>query len=116
MPDAATILARVRSRGANVALDDGELTIVNGRKLPAGAAAFIAEHRAALIRHLAAEDEGIEEAAAVIEFDGHAPREWAEQFAAILIRTRPAGVADADWSWFITRCGQIIDETPARAA
>lgn len=116
MPDAAEILSRVRRHGANVVMRNGELAIVNSRKLPDAAADYIAANRDALIEHLTGEQAAVDECAASIEFDGRTPREWAEQFADILIRQRPAGVSDLDWGWFITRCGQIIDEAPEREA
>lgn len=78
---------------------------------------FIVQHRDAIASYLAevAED-AFEERAAIIEFDGRAPRQWAEQFARILYQRRPAGVSELDWSWFVTACGRIIDEAPERAA
>ena len=116
MADPATIMSRVRAKGANIVIRNGELAVLNARKLPAGSTDFIAENRSALLAYLADEQVEFDERAAAIEFEGRTPREWAEQFAEILIRTRPAGVSDLDWSWFVTRCGQIIDEAPERKA
>ncbi len=115
MADPAKIMGRVRALGANVVIDGGGLKIVNGRKLPGDAMAFIKQHAGEIADWLDREGE-IEERAAIIEFDGGSPRAWADQFARILISSRPAGVSDLDWSWFITRAGQIVDEAPARAA
>jgi hypothetical protein len=116
MADPAKIMARVRALGANVVIDGGGLKIINGKKLPADALAFIKQHAGAIADWLDREGE-FEERAAIIEFDGHTPREWAEQFAKLLISMRPQGVSDLDWSWFINRAGNIIDEAPmARAA
>jgi len=115
MADAAKIIERIRANGANVEIDGGKLRIVNRNKLPPGAGDFIRANAKAIAAFLDQEHE-FEERAAIIEFDGHAPREWAEQFAKTLIANKPSGVDEIDWSWFITRCGQIIDEAPARAA
>ncbi|WP_158876976.1 hypothetical protein [Antarcticirhabdus aurantiaca] len=116
MASVADLVARVRERGANVVLENGNLRIVNSRKLPAGGADFIAKHHEAIVRFLEDENAEFDERAGIIQFDGKAPREWAEQFADILIRHRLRGVSDLDWSWFITRCGQIIDEAPQAGA
>jgi hypothetical protein len=116
MADAAEILARVRARGANIVMDGDRLRLVGATKLSPEARQFVTDHRAAIVEHLRAErDAEIEERAAVIEFEGKAPREWAEQFAQILYARRPQGVSDIEWSWFITTCGRIIDEAPARS-
>lgn len=115
MVDPAKIMTRVRALGANVIIDGGGLKIVNGKKLPADAVAFIKQHAGEIANWLDREVE-FEERAAIIEFDGGSPRVWAEEFARILISKRPEGVSDLDWSWFICRAGQIVDEAPARAA
>lgn len=111
---AGSIMARIRAAGANVEIDGGKLHIVNGRKVPDDLRAELRRNGRAVAEWLDREGE-FEERAAIIEFDGHAPREWAEQFAAVLIKNRPPAVSDLDWSWFITRCGQIIDEAPRAA-
>lgn len=113
----ADILDRVRSHGANIVLDDGQLLLVSRGKLPAEAIAFIRQHRTAIAALLREDQEGeFDERAAIIEYDGKTPRAWAEQFARILTERRPKGVEDLDWSYFLTACGRIIDETPDRRA
>jgi hypothetical protein len=99
--------------GANIVLEKGALRLVNKVKLPAEALAYITKHRSEIGEFLREQEGDFEERSAIIEFDGRSPREWAHQFADILIRHRPPNVSDLDWSWFITRCGQIIDEGPA---
>lgn len=115
MADVTKLIERIRVNGANVAFESGRLRIVNAAKLPEGALDFIKAHGRAIADFLDREAE-FEERAAIIEFDGRAPREWAEQFARVLMQQRPAHVSDVDWSWFITRAGQIIDEAPERRA
>ncbi|TGT36199.1 hypothetical protein [Mesorhizobium sp. M8A.F.Ca.ET.165.01.1.1] len=113
----ADLVDRVRSFGANIVLDGSALRIVNGQKLPAQARGFIAKNSKAIAEYLRS-DENVEfeERAAIIEFDGNIPREWAEQFARFLSRAKPAGVSEIDWSWFLTTCGRMIDEAPGAAA
>lgn len=116
MSSAADIITRVRELGANIVLEKGALRLVNKAKLPAEALAYIAKHKLEIGEFLREQEDDFEERAAIIEFDGKMPREWAEQFADILVRRRPPGISDLDWSWFITRCGQILDEAPNRSA
>ena len=115
MANPARIMERIRAHGANIMLDGGKLEIINRAKLPDGALDYIKQNARDIADFLDREG-GFEERAAIIEFDGGAPREWAEKFASILIKSRPSGVNDLDWSWFITSCGKIIDEAPARRA
>lgn len=115
MADPAKIMARIRAHGANIMIDGGKLEIINRTKLPDGALDYIKQNARAIASFLDQEGE-FEERAAIIEFDGGAPRDWAEKFANILIKSRPSGVSDLDWSWFVTRCGRIIDEAPERRA
>lgn len=112
MADPAKIIERIRANGANVEIDGGRLRIINRAKLPDGAAEFIRSNARQIAAFLDREGE-VEERAAIIEFDGHTPRQWAEQFARLCIENRPPNIADEDWSWFITRCAKIIDEEPA---
>ncbi|WP_189423044.1 hypothetical protein [Devosia pacifica] len=110
-------MARVRSRGADLRLVNGALRIVNGNRLDSTARDYIMQHRQEVRAYLEAErDFEIEERAALIEFDGGAPRQWAEQFARVLYSQRPDGVSDLEWSWFMTACGRMIDEAPGRRA
>lgn len=117
MADVADLFNRVRSFGANIVLDGNSLRIVNPQKLPASARTYIAKNGQAVAEYLRS-DENIEfeERAAIVEFDGGAPREWAEQFARYLSLTKPAGVSEMDWSWFLTTCGRMIDEAPGASA
>ncbi|RDE08370.1 hypothetical protein [Pelagibacterium lacus] len=117
MADAAAILDRIRSFGANVVLDGDQLRLINSRKLPAEARAFLAQHREAIGDLLRRDREAsFEERAAIVEFDAGAPREWAEAFARFLTRTKPAHVSEIEWSWFLGTCGRMIDEAPKVAA
>ncbi len=112
MPDPAKIMARVRALGANVMIDGGKLKIVNGKKLPGDALAFIKSHAGEIAAFLDREGE-FEERAAIIEFDGGAPREMAEQFARVCIEASKGRWPEPDRAWFIGRCAQIIDEAVA---
>ncbi|AZO47089.1 MAG: hypothetical protein E5V66_00280 [Mesorhizobium sp.] len=116
MTDVADLIDRIRSFGANIVLDGNSLRIVNRQKLPPAAGAYVAKHGKAIAKYLRS-DENIEfeERAAIIEFEGGAPREWAEQFARYLTKTKPAATDVMEWSWFLTTCGRMIDEAPRAA-
>jgi hypothetical protein len=115
--DVDKLLERVRSYGANIIVDSGGLRLVNKDKLPPQAIPVIAAHSEEIARVLD-EDRRVafEERAAIIEYDGRVPREWAEQFAGLLFTRKPVGVDELDWTWFLSTCGRIIDEAPARSA
>lgn len=117
MADPAKIIARVRTLGGDIVLDGDRLFIANRSKLPTQAIQFIEMHAKEIAAVLQAERAvEIGERAAIIEYDGHVPREWAEQFAQILISRKPKNVDEGDWAWFLTACGRIIDEAPRRVA
>ncbi len=64
----------------------------------------------------AATDEAdLEERAAIAEFDGGAPRVYADAFASLQCQ-RPLTVSDADWRQAINDAGLFLDEWGALAA
>lgn len=109
MPDAAKILDRVRSHGANVMLDGSHLEIINPRKLPEGAAAYIRQNAKAIAAFLDRESE-FEERASIMEFDGGLTRSSAEYITKILLASPPDGANLADWQWFVMQSAKIAEE------
>jgi hypothetical protein len=58
-----------------------------------------------------------EERAAIVEYDGGAPRAWAEGFARLNPALSPDGVPPQRWLQFIDDCGMFLDDGwPAKAA
>lgn len=112
MAEASEIVARVRRLGANLEHDAKGLRIINRAKLPPEAISFIEKHKVAIADYLDEEQMAFEERAAIIEFDGHTPREWAEQFARLLIKTPSPKIDRFAMPWFRDRCGEIIDAAP----
>ena len=53
-----------------------------------------------------------EERAAIVEYDGGAPREWAEGFARLNPNQPPADVPPHRWLRFIDDCGHFLDGGP----
>lgn len=114
MADVAKIIERIRAAGANVELDAGKLRIVNSKKLPEGALAFIKQHGKDIAAFVEREGD-FNERAAIAEFEGGLQRRHAEEFAAILLASPPAGCNPADWTWFVSKAAEIAD-TQRRAA
>lgn len=109
MADVGKIIERIRANGSNVAFENGRLRIVNGDKLPPGALDFIKAHGRAIADWLDREGE-FEERAAIIEFDGRAPRVMAERFARECIDIVRSSVSEFDRAWLLTRAGAFVDE------
>lgn len=106
------IVKRIRAQGANVIIDDGRLRLINRNRLTAEALAYIRQNAKAIAEFL--DDEGeFEERAAIMEYDGGVPREWAEEFAGRLRQKRPDGVSDRQWEEFEVACAWMIDQLPA---
>lgn len=51
-----------------------------------------------------------EERAAIIEYDGGAPRSWAEALARLDLKRPPCDMSFKRWLQFIDDCGRFIDE------
>lgn len=112
MAEAAAIVARVRKLGSNLELNAKGLRIINRAKLPPEAISYIGKHKVAITEFLEDEQVAFEERAAIIEFDGHTPREWAQLFAHLLIKTPSPEIDRFALPWFRDRCGEIIDAAP----
>lgn len=108
MPDAAKILQRIRSYGANVMLDGDRLEIVNRSRLPAAALIFIRENKAAICDFLDREAE-IDERAAIMEHDGGAPREIAEP-AARALASLPKALSEEDRKFAVDQIAHIVED------
>lgn len=108
MADVAKLIDRIRAAGANVEMDAGKLRLVNSKKLPDGALAFIRNHGKEIAAYL--ESAGnIEERGAIIEIDGGASRNNADDLATILLASPPEDCNSADWTWFVSKAAAIID-------
>lgn len=113
MANAATILARVRSFGANVLSDGGRLTVINREKLPPGAIEFVKKHAREIAAHIDHEAD-FEERAAIIQYDGGLNRPVAEYLTRLIMAKPPEGTPASDWSWFVGQAAMIIDKAPLR--
>ena len=109
MPSAAEVVERVRSLGANITVDGDKLSIQNRNKLPPEAIAYVRKHAETIADFICAEAE-IDQRAAIMEHDGEVPRDIADFCARAMIPGIPAGISEADRSFYITAIGRIVDE------
>lgn len=110
MADPRKILERIRSHGANLVLDDGDIRVINKTKLPAGAYDYVKSHAGEMAAFLEREGD-IEERAAIMEHDGGFSREAADKFTSILFSTPPEDVDPADWTWFVSKATKVLEES-----
>jgi len=54
-----------------------------------------------------------EERAAIIEYDGKIPRDWAEGYARLCTMQRPENVSEARWQQVLLHAGRFIDRWAA---
>lgn len=108
MADVATIIQRVRARGANITIDAGKLIVINKAKLPDGALDFIRQNGRAIAAFIEREGD-VEERAAIIEYDGGVSRHDADRLARLLFANCPHGTPVADWTWFVNKALEIMD-------
>lgn len=112
MTHAAVIVARLRARGANVEIVDKGLRIVNRHKLPLGSVEYIGRYAEAIAAFLGDEADEIDERAAIIEYEGKTPREWAEQAARILVQTPSPLIDRFALAWFKRQVGEMLAAAP----
>lgn len=108
MATAADLMGRIRAAGANVVMDGDRLRLVNGKKLPPDALAYIKRNAKQVADWLANEGD-FEERAAIVEHDGGLNRSAAENLSRLLFSHPPAGVDATDWSWFVGHAAKIMD-------
>lgn len=103
-----SILTKIRALGADVVLDKGKMTIVNGQGLNAEQRSWIAKNRPNIEHHL--REQRIAAGSAPLHVpagDDTPPMVWGE-FARMLYASPPEGVDPYDWSWFVTEAGKAI--------
>jgi hypothetical protein len=101
MIDVPSILTRARAKGADVTLERGKMTVVNGVKLGNEGMAYLRQHQDAIERHLQ------ESAAPSVSDQDTPPLTWG-QTARILYAECPEGRDKYDWSYFVTEMGKVM--------
>jgi hypothetical protein len=112
-------LAAVRAAGGDVKLVDPErLKVVAPAPLPHDLVDRVRAARPELLKLLSSStnppatdiwDEAEAERAAIIEYDGGAPRAWAEALARLDPNKPPGDVPPQRWLRFIDDCGRFLD-------
>src|SRR5262249_39714943 len=107
----AVIGASIESAGARLTLRAGETAI------PADLVGRVRRAKAELLATLtiptavpAVWSETEEERAAIAEYDGGAPRPWAEALARLDPARVPPNISQERWTQFIDDCGRFLDE------
>lgn len=106
MTDVHAIIARVRAKGADILLERGKMTVINGAKLGNEGMAFLRQHQDAIEQYLR-ERESVAAVAAKVSEDDTPPLTW-EQTARILYAECPEGRDKLDWSYFVTEMGKVM--------
>jgi hypothetical protein len=116
---AVDVLATVRAAGGDVRIvGPGRLKVVAPAPLPNDLVDRLRTVKPELLAllsgssNLAAEswDEATEERAATIEYDGGAPRVWAEALARLDPDCPPCDIPPMRWLRFIDDCGRFLDD------
>jgi len=109
-------LNAARAAGVSVKLNGDKLSMKAEKPPPEAVLAALKHHKAEIMALLEAEEAAFEERAATIEYDGGAPRVWAEALARLDPACPPYDISPARWLRFIDDCGQFLDEDWAAGA
>jgi hypothetical protein len=114
---AAEALMAARAVGVSVELNGSELVLEAAGPPPIAVLVALKHYKAdimALLRPpLEAEEDwqaSFDERAAIIEYDGGAPRIWAEALARLDPARPPCDISPMRWLRFIDDCGRFLDE------
>jgi hypothetical protein len=115
---ATDVLAAVRALGGDLKIiAPGRLKVIAPAPLPdeliqklrAAKSDLLTFLRSSIPTTQPAWSEEKEERAAIVEYDGSAPRAWAEGFARLDPNNAPADVPPRRWLRFIDDCGRFLD-------
>jgi hypothetical protein len=122
---AADALKAARVAGIELALDGDDLVLEASTAPPAAVFYALARHKAEIVALLRPAEVGwsaedwkvfVDERAGIIEFDGGAPRRWAEALARLDPARPPCDTPPKRWLQFIDDCGRFIDDGWAACA
>ena len=115
---AADALKAARVAGIELALDGDDLVLEASTAPPAAVFDALARHKAEIVALLRSGKDGwtvedwrifFEERAGIVEFDGGAPRRWAEALARLNPASPHSEVPRRRWVQFIDDCGRFLD-------
>lgn len=112
MADVAKIIERIRANGANVIVDDGKLSVVNGTKLPGGALDYIKKHSKEIAEFIGQENRR----PVGIPHDAGLTQAGIDHLTRLLFSSTPEDTDPADWTWFVSKAAKIMGATSGDSA
>ena len=123
---AAEVLRVARAAGVHVQIDGDDLSLEASAAPPPAVIDLLTHHKAEIAALLRQAEDGwsheedrpvlFDERAGIIEYDGSAPRAWAEALAQLEPTRPPCDIPSKRWLQFIDDCGQFIDDGWANCA
>jgi hypothetical protein len=113
---AAEALIAARAVGISVGIDGDDLVLRAAEPPPTAVVAALSSNKAGIIALLRPSHDAknwqtsFDERAATIEYDGGAPRAWAEALARLDPASPPRDIPPIRWLRFIDDCGRFIDD------
>jgi len=116
---AAEALRAARAAGINLGIDGDDLVLEASMPPPAAVLDAVSRHKAEIVSLLSPTGDGwsaedwqtvFDERAGIIEYDGGAPRAWAEALAKLDPARPPYDIPPKRWLQFIDDCGRFIDD------
>jgi hypothetical protein len=113
-------IAEAQAAGVNITVDGDDLLLDAQRAPPAPIVQAITHNKKEILRLLAKANSlhglyELEERSAIVEFDGGAPREWAEGFARLDIAKPLRGFTIDRWQQLIDDGGRFLDRWAGKA-
>jgi hypothetical protein len=122
---AAEALKAARAAGVRLEIDGDDLVLEASLPPPAAMLDAVAHHKAEIVSLLRPTRDGwlaedrqtlFDERAGIIEYDGGAPRTWAEALARLDPARPPCDTPPKRWLQFVDDCGRFIDDGWAACA
>jgi hypothetical protein len=116
---AAEALRLAHAAGVHIEIDGDDLSLEASALPPPSVIDLLSSHKASILALLRAVEDGrsardwqvfFDERAGIIEFDGGAPRAWAETLARLDPARPPCDTPPKQWLQFIDDCGRFIDD------
>jgi hypothetical protein len=115
---AAEALKAAWAAGIQLGIDGDDLLLEASVPPPPDVIDLLSSHKASIVALLRPAEDGwssedwkvfVDERAGIIEFDGGAPRQWAEALARLNPASPPSEVPGRRWVQFIDDCGRFLD-------
>lgn len=107
MTSPATIIHNLESQGIRLSLVGDKIKLISDQRPDDQTIAEVKSNKTELILFLSKADR--DERAAIAEFDGGLPREWAAAFAKLQVMDRPEQYSQAGWEQVLNDAGLFAD-------